>query len=367
MSNEGVEIQELSINDYKLDVTGVQQISIYNTLEMFGYTLELMYNDITDVKGKMPLKGGETLNITLVDQYKTKFKKSFIIRKVESSAINADNSVLVIKSISSDGFGLGINRSYNSFNNMTASQIVKTYLPNIVDAKPTSDVLNLVIPGWMGTKALNYVCSFTNNYYVFEKNSGFVFAGLEDLLIPSEVSFNFSSNNQKERYFIVDFKEIQLFNTVNETYDNIYSNVYKMFNPATKSITTVKKTIQEEQAQIKTLGSGENFSASIAESISPKISMVPYSPNTLSYSKNMDKMFNKSFQILINGDLEHEVGDTVNLRFIEMFNNNPDELLSGLYLIVKIAHHISSAGFFSKIEVQKNAYYKGNIPSNTVL
>lgn len=368
MGNYEVQIQDFTLNDYKLDSNRIKTLSLFNSLEQYGMTLEIVYDDVSDVKGKMPLKGGEELSLVIVDQYENKLKKTFILRVVKVlSAANTESSIIQLKFISKEGFYLGINRDYTSYTNVTASNIIKGYIPTVVDKKPTTDLLNICIPGYTKTKAINYVCSFTNNYNCFETNDKFIFSGIEDLLVPSDIHFKVRSNNPKDKFLIVDMKEKQSFNAANETYDNIYSNVYKSFNPATKTVSTVKTTIQEEQAKIKTLGTGENFSTKISSEISPRITMIPYAPNILNYSNSLEMMFNKCFEILINGNLELEVGDTINLNLLEMYNNNPNELLSGLYLVTKTAHHISSTEFWTKVEVQKNAYNKGNVTSNAVL
>ena len=71
--------------------------------------------------------------------------------------------------------------------------------------------------------------------------------------------------------------------------------------------------------------------------------------------------------MLLNGNLNIKVGDTIDIQYLERFNTNPNTLLNGLYLVTKTAHHVSSKNFYTKVEVQKNAYYKGGILSNVVL
>lgn len=364
MKNPMIEVQNVYLNDYILDLKNIMKISYYNNIDQIGYTLEMTYNDITDVKNKLPIKGGEKIKITFLDIYKTKVQKTFILREVKR--INdplQESAIIHFSAITEEAFYLGINRIYQSYND-TVSNIVKKIIPKVLDEKPTSDKYQILIPGFTGTKALKYLCQFTNNYYTFEYNKGFKFSSIENLLVPNDNIYKLQSNNRKDRYYIIDSKEVELFNTINEAYDNIYNNEYITYNPGTKSISTIKSDIKTEQGLIKTLGSGENFSESIMKEIEPRITTLPYFSNNLDYfktSKISNLLFNKTFEILLNGDLDLQVGNTIHIQVKD------NKLTTGLYLITKVAHHIDAKDYYTKLEIQKNAYYKGNITSNVIL
>ena len=360
MKNNSIEVQNIILNDYIIDSKNVQKISIYNSIDQIGFTMEIIYNDITDIKNKMPLKGGEKLEIVYEDIFKTKVKKTLVLRTVKR--LNdplMESNIIQMTFITEDAFLLGVNRVYSSYND-TVSNIIKKYIPDVVDKIPTTEKIQVVIPGFPKTKAIKYLNQFTDNYFLFENNTEFQYSNIEDLLIPADDVYKFTSNNRKDRYFIIDSKEIQMFNTINETYENIYNNVYKSYNPDSKSIIQKTSNIVDEQKNLKTLGSGENFSDNILADLTPKITMFGYTENILEYSKVLDLMFNKKYELLLNGDLSLEVGKTINLQ-------TKDKLNTGLYLITKVAHHIDAKDFYTKLEVQKNAYYKGSIVNNVIL
>lgn len=360
MKNNSIEVQNISINDYILDSKNIQLISVYNSIDQVGYTMEMVYNDITNMKNLIPIKGGESVKMVFIDVFKTKVKKTFILRTIkELSDPELESRTIHMTFITEDAFHLGTDRVYSSYNT-TVSNIIKKYIPQVQDENPTSENIQVLIPGFTKTKAIRYLRQFTDNYFLFENNTGFKYSNVEDLLITSPDIYKFESNNRKSRYFIIGSKEIQLFNTISETYDNIYNNIYKTYNPGTKTIDTKTSNIKDEQTVLKTLGSGENYSSDINGNLEPKITMFGYSENILKYSKIVDLMFNKKFEILLNGDLALEVGNTINLKTKDKFTN-------GLYLITKVAHHIDAKDFHTKLEVQKNALFKGDITSNVVI
>ena len=360
MKNNTIEIRSISINDYTLDTNNIVNLSVYNSIDQVGYTMEFIYNDVTDMKNKLPIKGGEKATIVFVDVFKTKVKKTFILRTIKTLGDpELESNKIHATFITEDAFLMGINRVYASYND-TVSNIVKKYIPNVQDKNPTTDKIQVLIPGFSITKAIRYLRQFTNNYFVFENNTGFQYSSISDLLIPSPDIYKFKSNNRKDRYFIIDSKELQLFNTIEETWINMYNNIYKTYNPNSKTIDTKTADIKDEQAKLKTLGSGENFSDYLVQNLSPKIEMFGYSPNILNYPKIVDLMFNKKFELLLNGDLNLQVGKTINLQ-------TKDKLVNGLYLITKVAHHIDAKDYHTKVQVEKNAYFKGDIISNVVI
>lgn len=360
MKNFSIEIENVYLDDYLLDSQNILKISTYNSIDQIGYTLEMVYNDITDIKTKIPLKGTEELKIVMIDIFKNKIKKSFILRTVKRlNDPQLENNTIHMTFISKDAFYLGINRVYFSYQD-TISNIIKKWIPEIEDNIPTTENCSIIIPGFTKTKGIKYLRQFTDNYFVFENNEKFQHSSIQDLLIKSNDIYKFQSNNRKDRYYIIDSKEIRLFDTVTETYENMYNNIYKAYNPKTKVIESKTKQIDSIQKELKTLGSGENFVNNLLNGLDYKITMYPYFENVLENSKVLDLMFNKSYELLLNGDLNLQVGKTINLQF-------DNKLTNGLYLITKVAHHIDGKDFYTKIEVKKNAYYKGDIISNVVL
>ena len=368
MKNFSIEIQDATLNGYQLDTANFQQFTIFNSIDQLGITCEILYNDVTDVKGKMPLKGGEELTIHLIDQFGGKLKKTMILRSVKQvKKLNDENAVIFMTFITKEGFFLGVNRAYDSFFEKTISEIIKKYLPTIDDKKPTTDKLSIVIPGFSQTKAIKYALEFTNNYIVFEGAEKFIMSPIEMLLVPSSKSYSFTSDNEKAKDYLIDSKEVQIFDANNEAYENIYNNVYKAYDPNTKSIISSTKKIDELQTKVKTLGTGENFSSGILQTIKPKVSMLPYHPGVMDIDRKADSLFNKKYEVLVNGNLDLKVGDTINIMYMERYNTEPNKMLNGLYLITKLAHHIGVKDFYTKLEIQKNAYFKGGITSNSVL
>jgi len=359
MKNEFLHVQQAELNNYKLDLTNLRNITIYNNISQIGFCIKINYMDVTDIKNKMPIKGGEEFKLTLIDKYENKFKKTLVVSNViEVSNTNEQSTIIQLEFITKEAFYLSIKRDYSYYENNTLD-IIKNYLPDIDSNTKTTEVNNIVIPGFTYNKAIQYITQRTQNY-VFEGTNNFIHSSLEDLLIATTSDtkiFKFNSNNPINKELIIDYSEVQVFNSLDEGYNNAYNKTNTVYNPETKTISTKNIKIKELQTNSKTLGSGENYSTDIQDNINTKYRVLPSYPNAVEYS-DCDSLFNKHYDILVYGDLSLEIGEMVNIKYKDRFNANPNPLLNGLYMITKIAHHIDTVEFLSKLRISKNAYFK---------
>ena len=89
-----------------------------------------------------------------------------------------------------------------------------------------------------GKNSKGRIC-FISNDDTAVMSMKFIMAPIEMLLIGSSKNYSFTSDNEKAKDYIIDSKEVQVFDANNEAYENIYNNVYKAFDPGTKSIISV--------------------------------------------------------------------------------------------------------------------------------
>ena len=64
-------------------------------------TISIIYNDVTDIKNKMPLIGNEVIDIIIVDGYNNKFSKKFYLTQVLETGRSSEKDVVItIKGVS---------------------------------------------------------------------------------------------------------------------------------------------------------------------------------------------------------------------------------------------------------------------------
>ena len=358
MNNEFIQVQKLTVEDYSISSHNLTKLTIFSNIETIGQSLEIIFNDVTDLETKLPIKGGETIDMILTDIHRNKYKKTFILTKFLDISNDSEYSqIKKIQAISKDAYYLGVKRDYNSYNK-TVSEIIKNY-GSFKDSNPLLIKESIIIPGFTYTKAIQYMIdNFTKAHICFENNTGFVFSNIEDLLVQATDEYVFDYDIESYRYAVLEYNDIKSFDTILEGYNNIYKNTYTTFNPNTKAIESVNKTVQDELENV-TLGTGTNYSAEIYDNINTKNNILPYSTNRLQTSNKYYNMFNKPKELLLNGDLNIQIGTVIKVGFIErLTNKNDNRLIAGEYLVTKVAHHMTNEDFFTKIEVQKNNYFK---------
>lgn len=366
MNNQFIKTQSFTISNndtsYKLDKSNIQNIRIFNNISQIGYVVEIIYNDITDVKNKLPLKGGEILSFTIVQENGTKFKKSLLLNKISVISDKDDlTSILKMSFITEESYYLTIKRDYNYYED-TPVNIISNYIPDIEGSSDTS--YNIIIPGYNYNKAIQYINTYDDGY-VFETLDSYKYSTLDDLLVTSDRTLIFKSNNILNKNLIQGYKEISVFNSLDEGSINIYNRTNTYYNPDDKVIETNNILVEDLQTSTKSLGSGANYSENIKDNINTRYITKNYFEGELE-SNISDSLFNKNYEIMIRGDLDLEVGDTLNISFRDRFNTNPNPMLAGVWLITKIMHQISRKEFITKIQVSKNAYYSGDVVSNVV-
>ena len=364
-----IEVQKAVLNNYDISVN-LKNVTLYNDIDNVGYVLELLYNDVSDIKNKMPLRGGEQLELIMVnktDRINTTFKKSFILSNVVTQPIDKNNVYIKMTFTSKESFLLGVTRDYSSYND-TITNIVNSYKA-CKTITPDLTKKQILIPGWSQTKAIRYASSFLDSYFYFEVNDGFRFENINDLIIKSKYDYFINSNNPTSDRIILDIDYIQSFDTLNESYDNIYDKTIHSFNPSLKIFGNQNTKVKELQTKSKTFGTGLNFNPTFLTNIKTRNIVMPYYDDVLNSKKDSYTLFNKTVDLVIHGDLSLQVGDSLNLILNDRFNSNPSRD-SGNYLISKIAHHISNNEYTCKVRLSKNSPYKDkleNIYTNVVI
>lgn len=384
--------QKIELGDYDLRSENIIKMALFNTIDRIGIGLELVINDKTDIKNKSPIKGGEKLSIIFTDRYDNKLKKDLILTNVENlDSINDWNNVIQLSFVTKDSYIMSTKRDY-SYHNGTISDIIKKY-GEFTDTTPTTEIRDVVIPGFTYTKAIQYMISnFTKSHICYEANENYVFTDIEDLLVVEEVDETKTStkeqeektNNTKEtkttaeeaeekdadtiyrinyknphsRYGVLSWKEVQVFNTINDGYKNIYDNTYISYDPSTKTVVSSRKTIDTEEKEVTRLGTGPSYNEDIIENVNTKFSIKPYSEKVLENSSNTYDLFNKKLELLMNGDLNIQIGALVDIEIRDKFNNDVNNTTNGQYIVTKLAHHIDQKEFLTKVEVSKNAFFK---------
>lgn len=359
INNAFIKIQKLTISDYNINSNNIVLISMFNNIEQIGYTLEISLNDISDIRGRLPIKGGETISLIFIDQYENKIKKDFILtRALDIAKVNESNQLIKLSAISKDSFYLSVKRDYSTYNN-SISDVFKKYC-TYTDNTSSSEKYQIIIPGFTYTKSIQYILNnFTKSNVFYEVNDKFEYSDINDLLIEGTNTYEYDSSNPYYRYNIVDSEELSIQDGAMESYKNIYKNNYVTFNPNTKSIDREDKTIETESLENNLQGTGKNYSEEIYKNINYKYNIVPYTSTALRDKTIFFKMFNKKFNILINGDLNLQVGQVIKIdNKLRLSNNEPSKLSSGDYIVTKVAHHITQNSFDTKIEVAKNSYFK---------
>lgn len=363
MNSSLISVQKLILKDtvkeYDLaNSSDNLNITIFNNIDGIGETLELIFNDINDIKTKFPISGGEEIELTLKDIYENEYSKTFILTKIsELKKVNELNVLTVLKGITKESFLLSIKRDYSCYND-SVSNIITKY-STFTDTNKLTDINQIVIPGFTYIKAIQYmIWNFTKNHICFENNNGFVFSSIEDLLKvdvgeSKYVMYKPESSVSTYRYNILDYNEKPIVNVMNDTYDNIYKNNYITYNPSSKTIESITKTAEDEVD--KTLGNWTNYSQKILEDINTKNTLLPYYSNVLANSNKYYDFFNLRYELLINGDLNLQVGNVLELEFPERLTSAVNNRVTGgKYIITKTSHHISGSEFLTKIEISKN-------------
>lgn len=332
-------------------------ITIFNNIDGIGESFELVFNDINDIKTKFPISGGEEIEIIMKDIHNNEYSKIFILTKIsEMKRVNETTVLTVLRGVSKDSFLLAVNRDYSCYND-SISNIIKKY-NSFKDENPLQDSYQIVIPGFTYTKAIQYmIWNFTKNHICFENNTEFIFSSLDDL-IKKEAKDTYVLYKQEKsvstyRYNVMDYNEKPIVNIMNDSYDNIYKNNYITYNPNTKNIENINKTSLDEID--KNMGNWNNYSEVILESINTKNNIIPYYENALNNSNKFYDYFNLRYELLINGDLNVQVGSVINLEMIERLTSKVNNRVTGgKYIVTKTSHHIDGSEFLTKIEICKN-------------
>ena len=65
MKNNYFEVQKFTIDGVVLAFNELKSFVIYSGIDSIGLQISILYNDITDLKTNLPLKGGELIELLI--------------------------------------------------------------------------------------------------------------------------------------------------------------------------------------------------------------------------------------------------------------------------------------------------------------
>lgn len=384
MQTDSFSIQILQINDYELDFANVQFVIMYSSVENIGLQMTINYKDEKDIKNELPIHGGETIQVKIVDRHTgIEFDKEFILYDiVEISKKNLKDNFIEIKAIEKEAFYLINSRVNRSWNDPTISSIVSE-LDSEAIVEPTSAPLvtkSIVIPGWPANKAIQYLTKFGVSakygaqYLYYQDIQDRHFISLGKLLdVQTAKNFVFQQANPKYKYNILDHKEITYIAGLDYAYNNLYDTKQVTYNPNLKAIESNEYSIDTMFEDNWTLGANKHY-LDMSENIGQRLDSISHMSqdtlkNNIITQHNTFSLFSKRLEILINGTFDFKVGEVINIEMKRRYTKtDPHNELNGLYLVRKVATMFQRDGWTIKAEVVKNAAYDGeeNISSNVV-
>jgi hypothetical protein len=357
-----VEIVSVKLADVKLDTTKIHSISIHTSIEMIGAELNLMFDDISDLKNNIPLHGGELITIVFKDIKSKTITKKFILTSLKEIVPNVSvHSVTNIIGISEEAFKLLTERT-NKCCVKSPTSIIKKIAPKVKILSNSKDAITAISPGWTKNKFIQYLC----NHAVDGKgNAGYLFyediedmkvSTLHDLLSkPVSKTYKINTKNPNYQYNILDYQQIKKQKLETDiTYTNSKTKVM-MYNPDKKKVCS--KVFDVDKLNTKRLGSVKDDKKE-KEYAPTKLQVVGWQYKDVLKTRGNDILFSsfkKTYKILINGLFDVKVGDLIKVDFIDKFTGDKSAEFSGKWIITKASYHLTNNTFMMKCEIQKNA------------
>ncbi len=370
MKTNFFELIELTVNDNPIDSAYIYSFTIFSSIEQPALQFQVAFNDKMDMRTLVPLKGGEAIVFSVVDQFEQKVDLNFTVTKVEVLTQKISDATVVLKAVSTNGLLLASQRVHASYEN-TPSKIVQSVAP-FVKVTETTGEFPVTASGWTKTKLIQKLSQLAFNekykamYMFYENLTGTYFKPLNELLDVKEVmTYTINDNNTNNRYNIIEWTENKAFDITASAHENMYNNTYVHYNPETKRIYSSQVKAKDVATETASLGKGQVFKDDLAETQGTKL--VPYiiesegqfypkAHNTMGFA-----LYTKKMQALLNGDLSVQVGSLINVNMIDRYN--PSEFASetaGLWLVEKASYHFTPEEFKMKLQVTKNATYSGD-------
>lgn len=371
MKNNYFEVQKFTIDGIDVAFNELKSFTIYSDIDSIGLQISILYNDITDLKTNLPLKGGELIELLLQDKYGKVINHKYVLTSIDeiSNKTVTKDSLIKLNGITEDSFKLITQRLYTSYLNKTPSEIVSD-IDSKIDTQQTSNKGDFLCPGWSKNKFIQYLTKVAfndkgSNFLFYEDIDGMKFKSLNELLnITDTYAFDINNRNEQYRYNIHSLEEINNFNVLENTYQNMYINTFVSYNPNKKIIE--KTIIDSTKLENKKLGKGAIINDKILEYQTPSRSSLAFHDiDTFTSQSEHDIIFNgysKRLDLLLNGDLERVVGEVIFINRTNRIKQNEfDNENAGTWIIEKIAYHFSNSDFKMKVRVTRNSVYDAPI------
>jgi len=375
MKNNFYEIIELSLSDYPLDVTGVRKIIFYNSIESTGTVVEMYYNDISSLVDTLPIMGGETLKINIVDQYQNEIDLEFVLTDF-SHIYQKDglHSVVKFKAIEKKSLLLSTERINKYWEQTTISTIIEE-IDDTIEIEQTSNkqIVDILIPGWSKTKTISYLSNIAfsdtyGSYYLFFQTieGKMLFIPINKMFDINEVNaYQLNNRNPYYRYNIHEMDVTRNVDVISNMYDNVFEKEYVTYIPDMKTTITKNINLTDTMNDVIDLESGsiigndleqlsQNIKTHEAIPFYDPLSIEPQTKNQIQYN-----IFQKEIEVLLNGDFGVKVGDVLFLDLKDIRQHTEqNKIRAGCWAIKNIAYHISDGDFKIKARLVRESIYE---------
>jgi hypothetical protein len=375
MKNAFFELTELSINTILVPSENIMSFVIFSSIDQPALQFEMIFNDRLDFKNQLPLKGGESIKLLMVDQYQQQIDLQFTLTSFTTLTNKETTSYMTIKAVSSLGLKLATTRVYTSWDDTITSDIVKS-MSDAIEVTTSEGAYPIVAAGMTQTQLITklsklaYSEKYKAMYVFYEDLNSIKFKPLNELLAVKEVNtFKINNQNVNYRYNILEYEETKNVNVLAQAHDNYYDNTYVHYNPDTKKIYTNQRTIKDVNEETTSLGLGQVFSDSVASDQSTRLKpfiiesdgeFYPTSVNSIGFA-----LYTKKMTYVLNGDFNVQVGTLMNVNIPNKYEKTEFATENaGLWLVEKAAYHFNQSEFKMKVLVTKNATHADAI-SNT--
>lgn len=370
MKNEFYQIEEFTIDDIPILQRQIKSISLFVNIDKLGIELDCIFNDMTDIKATKPIKGGETVTLSLVDRYGKQFRKEYVLTSFEIIARNSLRDVDVdMKAISKTAFD-GISKKLNvSYFDKSVSDIVGEILPNATISS-TDNKIQLVVPGWSVTKTIEHLSriAYSNKYggmfLCWEDFDSVNFKSLNEVLQTQKTINSYLTNNRNPyyRYNIVEHKELSTGNVTKTIGKGKFNRSYASYDPETKTLITKDMKLADDGSKFNRLGKGQNFTNDLMDAQDSIPVLVAHMDDATMNAKYENELaffeYDKKMQVLVVGDFTHNPGTLINIDASSRYTQSDlDITMGGIWMIEKVACHFVGQEFFQKIQLTRNAAY----------
>ena len=338
---------------------------ITQNIESIIPKIELMIDDRYNMRDEIKLTPGYKLSLSIDDYYENNIVLDFVVNEVIETPIGDDGGAIWIKVSANlkNNLHLAHDRLYSSYNGITPSNLIKQLVPSAI-ISPTVDIGPMACPGWSTNKFIKHIASRAktkkgdHGLLWFETLSGIYLKSINDIIrtkdrMKMETGFNKTAENN-----LIDFREISNYKLLSSLVSS------RGFNSKTIHFDFKTKKFVEEMVDV----SGEKLTEGV-ELFDPNINKL-YSTKSrvhLSYDPNVNNKetsdailsrYTKRYQMLINGNFKVEPGQPIEVQIPNKTKiGELSDTHNGIYIITKVAHHMTGDDFMTKLEIARNSKF----------